>query len=98
MRKILLGYSCHPLELFMTWVTEVCCTEAEEHGHGAAVAALVLQEVSAMFGAHLGPGYVRAASADKLRWIEFIISTNSFITPGLTAIVCLTNTHNLCIQ
>ena len=38
----------------MTRVTEMGCPEAEEHGHRAAIATLVLQVVRAVLGTHLG--------------------------------------------
>jgi len=53
MRKLLLGDAGHPLEVVVAGVAEVRGAEAEEHGHRAAVPALVLQEVCAVLGAHL---------------------------------------------
>ena len=42
------------LEVIVTRITKVSRPEAEENGHGAAVATLVLQVVCAVFGTHLG--------------------------------------------
>ena len=41
------------LKVLVTRVTEVCSAEAEEDSHRAAVTTLVLQEISAVLGAHL---------------------------------------------
>jgi len=51
--ELRLGHASQPLEVIMTGGAEVGCAKAEVDGHRAAVAALVLQEVSAMLGAHL---------------------------------------------
>lgn len=53
MGKFLLGDTGHPLEVIMAGVAEVCGAKAEENSHWAAVPAFILQEVCAMFGAHL---------------------------------------------
>ncbi len=42
LRQIRLGQVGHALEVVVAGVAEVCGAEAEEDGHGAAVAALVL--------------------------------------------------------
>lgn len=52
-RQFVFGDVCHSLEVIVTGVTEVRRAEAEEDGHGAAVATFVLQEIRAVFGAHL---------------------------------------------
>jgi len=54
------------LEVVVTGVAEVSAAEAEEDGHRATVAALVLQEVGAVFGTHLSARYVRTAATDQL--------------------------------
>ena len=53
MWEIRLGDVCDSLEIIVTCVTEVCSSEAEKHGHGAAIAAFILQEICSMFGTHL---------------------------------------------
>lgn len=55
LRKLGFGDVGDPLEVVVTRVAEVSCSEAEEDRDGAAVAALVLQVVGAVLGAHLGP-------------------------------------------
>lgn len=53
LRQLRLHYAGQALEVVVTRVTEVGGTKAEVDSHRAAVAALVLQEVSAMLGANL---------------------------------------------
>ncbi len=48
LRKVALRHASQPLEVVVARVTEVGGAETVVDGHGAAVAALVLQEVSAM--------------------------------------------------
>lgn len=57
-------------EVLVARVAEVRRAEAEEHGHRAAVAALVLEVVGSVAGAHLGPGHVAAAAAHQLGGVE----------------------------
>ena len=65
LRELGFGDVGDPLEVVVTGVAEVSRSEAEEDGDGAAVAALVLQVVSAVLGAHLSPGDIRTAATDK---------------------------------
>ena len=53
LRQLRLGDAGDALEVIVARVAEVRCSEAEVDGYGAAVATLVLQEVSAVFGTHL---------------------------------------------
>lgn len=89
--QVLLWYGCHSLELFMAWIAEVSGAEAEKDGHRAAVATLVLEEVSSMLCTHLSPRHIRATTTDKLRWIKVIPTSYSFITSRFTTIVSLEN-------
>ena len=57
--KIGFGNICDPLKVVVTGVTEMGGAEAEEHSDGAAIAALVLEEVGAVFRAHLSSGHIR---------------------------------------
>ena len=52
-RQVMFGDVGDALKVLVTRVTEVSCAEAEEDSHRAAVTALVLQEISAVLGAHL---------------------------------------------
>ena len=52
--QLLLRDAGHPLEVVVAGVTEVRRAEAEEDRHRAAVPALILQEVCAVLGTHLG--------------------------------------------
>jgi hypothetical protein len=49
----------------MASVTEVRRAETKENGHGTAVSALVLQQIGAVFRAHLGAGHVAAPAAHQ---------------------------------
>ena len=51
--KLRLGHTGQTLEVIVTGATEVGGTKAEVDSYGTAVATLVLQEVSAMFGTDL---------------------------------------------
>ena len=53
LRQLRLGDAGDALEVIVARVAEVRCSEAEVDGYRAAVATLVLQEVSAVFGTHL---------------------------------------------
>lgn len=86
-RQIALRNACQPLKIVVTRVTEVRCAEAEEHGNGTAVAAFVLEEVSAVLRTHLGTRHVRTGSAHKLLRIEFVAHLG--VATGLTAVVGL---------
>jgi len=57
-------------EILVARVAEMSCAEAEEDGHGAAVAALVLEVIRAVAGAHLGAGHIAAPAAHQLGRIE----------------------------
>jgi hypothetical protein len=63
-------YVGEPLELVVAGLAEVGGAEAEEDGDGAAVAALVLEEVGPVLGAHSGPRYVATTPADELHGVE----------------------------
>lgn len=67
MGQLFLGDTGHPLEVVMTGVAEVRGAEAEENSHRAAVPALILQEVRAVFGAHLNQHIIQQA----LKWELF---------------------------
>ena len=77
----------------MAGVTEVRLAEAEEDGHGAAVAALVLEEVGAVLGAELGARDVAAAAADQLRGV--VVVPGSGVTARLAAVVRLAREHGV---
>ena len=53
LREFGLGHARQTLEVVVARVTKVGGAKAEVDGHGAAVSALVLQEVCAMLGAYL---------------------------------------------
>lgn len=95
--QFVLGYICQTLEIIVTCVTKVCGAKAKEHGHGAAVATFVLEEIGAMFGAHLGACHIRTAATNKLLGIEFF--TNFRIATRLATIVGLLTleAHIVCI-
>lgn len=86
-RQLRPRYAGQPLEVIVARVAEVRRAEAEEHGDGAAVAALVLQKVGAVLGAHLGTGDVRAAAADQLLGVEFVAGLG--VAARLAAVVGL---------
>lgn len=85
--QLVLWYIRESLEIIVACVAKVCGAKAKEHRHGAAVAAFVFQEISAMFGAHLGACNVRTAAADKLLGIELL--THFRIAASLATIVRL---------
>lgn len=64
--QLVQGDAADALELIMTSIAEVCVSEAEEHGHRAAEAAFVLQEVNAVAQTGLSLCDIRAPSADQL--------------------------------
>lgn len=74
----------------MASVAKVCGAEAEEHGHGTTVTALVLEQIGAVFGAHLSAGHVAAPAAHQLRGVVFGAAHVQFAT-SFTAVVRLTN-------
>lgn len=57
------------LEVVVAGVAKVRGAKAKEHGHRAAVTALVLQQIGAVFGAHLSTGHVAASATHQFRGI-----------------------------
>ena len=84
-----LGQVSHSLEIVVTGVAEMGRAEAEEHGDGATVSALVLQVVGAVFGAHLGPGHVAAAAANQFLGVEIVRLTDIAVANGFAAVISL---------
>lgn len=78
------------LEVVVARVAEVRGAEAEEHGHRAAVPALVLQQIGAVFGAHLGAGHVAAPAAHQLGRVV-VGAAHVQLASGLAAVVGLEN-------
>lgn len=64
LREVSLWHAGETGEVIVTSCTEVGGSEAEEHGNRAAIAALVLEEVSAVLMAHLQGGR-RGRGRDK---------------------------------
>lgn len=78
------------LEVVVARVAEVRGAEAEEHGHRTAVPALVLQQVGAVLGAHLGAGHVAATAAHQLGRVV-VGAAHVQLAPGLAAVIRLRN-------
>lgn len=75
----------------MASVAEVRGAEAEEHGHGAAVPALVLQQVGAVLGAHLSAGHVAAPAAHQFRGVV-VGAAHVQLASGLATVIGLRDT------
>ena len=73
----------------MARVTEMSGSETEKYGHGTAISALVFQVVGSVFGAHLGPGHVAAASTYQFLGVVVIALTRVRIALSLPAKVGL---------
>jgi len=71
-------------------VAEVSGAEAEEHGHGTTVPALVLEQIGAVFGTHLGAGHVAAPAAHQFRGVVVGAAHVQFAT-RFAAVVRLQN-------
>lgn len=76
------------LKVVVARVAKVRGAEAKEHGHRAAVPALVLQQVGTVFGAHLSAGHVAASAAHQLGRVV-LGSANFQLASGLAAVVRL---------
>lgn len=78
------------LKVVVAGVAEVRGAETEEHRHRTAVPALVLQQVGAVFGAHLSAGHVAAAAAHKLGRVVFGAANVQFAS-GFATVIGLRN-------
>lgn len=76
---------CQTLEVIVTCVAKMRRAKAKEDGHRTAISTLVLQEIGAMFGAHLRTSHIRAAAANQFLGVEFIAGLR--ITTCLAAVV-----------
>ena len=85
--QVRLGQVGHPLKVVVTRVAEVGRAEAEEDGHRAAVAALVLEIIGAVFGTHLSLRHVTAASANQLFSIVLVAAAGVGVAVGLASVV-----------
>lgn len=79
------------LEVVVARVAKVRRAEAEEHGHGTTVPALVFQQVGAVFRAHLGSGHVAAAAAHQFGGVVVGAAHVQF-APGFAPVVGLPDT------
>ncbi len=77
MRQLVLRDVGDALEVVVTRVAEVRRAEAEEDGHAAAVATLVLEEVRPVLRAHLQKTSTRTLSSADARRAEPVIWTLS---------------------
>lgn len=72
----------------MASVAKVCGAEAEEHGHRATVPALILKQISAVFGTYLCAGHVTASAANQLCGVV-VGAPDVQLAPGFTPVVSL---------
>jgi len=89
LRQLGLGNICHPLEIIMAAIAEVCRSKAEEDCHAAAVTALVFQVIRPMLRTHLSLTDIAATPTDKFLRVESIPSSRIQVAPGLPAKVGL---------
>jgi len=89
LRQLSLGNICHPLEVVVAAIAEVCCSKAEEDCHAAAVSTLVFQVVGPMLRTHLGLADITASSTDKFLRVESVPCPRIKVTPSLSAKVGL---------
>lgn len=80
------------LKVVVASVAKVRSSEAEEHSYRTAITALVLEQVGAMFGAHLSSGHVAAPTAHQFGRIVFS-STHVQLAPSFAAVVGLRSTR-----
>lgn len=89
LRQLSFGNICHPLEVVVAAIAEVCCSKAEEDCHAAAVSALVFQVICPMLRTHLSLTDIAAAPTDKFLRVESIPCSRVQVTPCLPAKVGL---------
>lgn len=74
----------------MTGLAKVRGSETEEYGHGTAKPALVLEEVGAVFGAHLGTSHIAATATNKFSRVERLAALLSVAACFTTVVGLLT--------